>query len=257
MMAEKSAPPAAKIVELKRRIAADPASRSFLELAREYHEAGLYEEAAAVCSLGLKYHPHYVSARVLLGRVCFDSGQLDEARFQMEGVLAVAPDNLVARRVVADVLRIQGDLAGALERFHALLAFNAGDKETANRILEIEAALKTATPAPVEKTLEAPAPVPVVEEALPPAAPVVPPEQGPLATPTLAEIYVQQGLPHKAIEVYHEILKGDPGHIEAISRLSELEARPAPSPDPAAMLVARKVEALRGWLDVIRGRARA
>src|SRR5262245_30003619 len=114
MMAEKTEPPAAKIPELKRRIAADPASRSFLELAREYHEAGLFEEAAAVCAQGLKYHPHYVSARVLLGRVNFDMGLLDEARGHMETVLSAVPDNLVARRVVAEILRIQGDLNGAL-----------------------------------------------------------------------------------------------------------------------------------------------
>lgn len=267
-MAEKTAPSAAKLAELKRRIAADPASRSFLELAREYHEAGLYEEAAAVCAQGLKYHPHYVSARVLLGRVCFDSGLMDEARSHMEGVLAVVPDNLVARRVVAEVCRIQGDLAGALERFHALLAFNAGDEETKTRIREIEASL-SAPPPPRPESVEELPPVlevlppvlevlpTVLEEVSPPVEEMAAPESGPLATPTLAEIYLQQGLMQKAIEVYREILKGDPGNLEVILRLSELEPKPVPSPDPAAMLAARKVEALSGWLTAIRRGARA
>ena len=248
-MAEKKALQAGKIAELKKRIAADPASRSFLELAREYHEAGLFEEAAAVCAQGLKYHPHYVSARVLLGRVCFDSGLLDEARSHMEEVLTAVPDNLVARRVVAEICRIQGDMTGALERFRALLAFNAADQETKTRILEIEASLKTGPGEP----LEAVAAVPPTKEA------VTPPEPEPLATPTLAEIYLQQGLKQKAIEVYREILKGDPENTEALGRLSELEGKPAPAPapDPAAILVARKVEALSGWLAAIRGRARA
>lgn len=256
MMAEKSALQTAKIAELKRRIAADPASRSFLELAREYHEAGLFEEAAAVCSQGLKYHPHYVSARVLLGRVWFDSGLLDESRGEMETVLAAVPDNLVARRVVAEVLKIQGDLAGALERFRALLAFNPGDQETKNRILEIDALMNAPAPAAAPEVAAAPTAAPAPAAAAP-VEQAPEPDVAPLATPTLAEIYLQQGLVHKAIAVYHEILEGDPGNLEAISRLSELEPKPLPSPDPGMTLVTRKIEVLSGWLDAIRGRARA
>ena len=280
-MAEKDATQTPKIAELKRRIAADPASRSFLELAREYYEAGLFEMAATVCTQGLKYHPHYVSARVLLGRVCFDSGLLDEARSHMETVLAAVPDNLVARRVVAETCRIQGDLPGALERFSALLAFNPRDEETRKRILEIEALMGAPAAAsvprqqppaskeelgthepvislqpaishePVASHERASSTEPVVLEEIPA------PEAAPLATPTLAEIYLQQGLPQKAIEVYHEILKGDPENLEAIWRLSELEPRPQPPPDPEALLAARKIAVLNGWLKAVRGQARA
>ena len=96
------------------------------------------------------------------------------------------------------------------------------------------------------------------------------PEELHLATPTLAEIYLQQGLTDKAAEVYREILQGDPGNNEARNRLAEIEALatsrstveasepeppqpadPLPVPDPAMEARARKVEALRGFLRAI------
>lgn len=43
-----------------------------------------------------------------------------------------------------------------------------------------------------------------------------------LTTQTLAELYVQQGLPDKAIKVYQKLLLNDPGNMQIINRLKEL-----------------------------------
>jgi tetratricopeptide (TPR) repeat protein len=283
MMAVRSAPDPAKITELKRRLAKEPASRSFLELAREYHEAGQLEEAAVVCAQGLKYHPSYLSAQVLLGRIYFDMGKAEESRSQMESVLSQAPDNLVARRVLAWICLDQGDAEGALDRYRALLAFNPADSEARDKIAEIEAQLHPTQSAPEVAPAAAPveelAPAATTEtEGIPipgaleisaselsmpqepgPAAPVteaIAPEPGILATPTLAEIYVQQGLPDKAAQVYREVLTGDPDNAEAQRRLEQLEHAAPQAPDPGALARRRKIEALATWLDGIRRASR-
>ncbi|HEY3176669.1 MAG TPA: tetratricopeptide repeat protein [Candidatus Polarisedimenticolia bacterium] len=279
-----------KISELKRRLAKEPASRSFFELAREYHEAGQLQEGAAVCAQGLKYHPNYLSARVLLGRILFDMGRTEESRSEMDSVLAVAPDNLVARRILAQICLEQGDIGGALDRLRSLLAFNPADTDTRTKIAEIEAGLHAPAASPQagpqtgpalreSAAVEAATPVEIAPAAAPaPPPPILAPlaagpgpqeapilelveepreapgalESGVLATPTLADIYLQQGLPQKAALVYHEILRGDPDNVEALARLAELERAAPPPPDPAALIRRRKIAALTSWLDTIR-----
>lgn len=246
-----------KLAELRRRLEEDPSSRIFLELSRELHDSGRFEDAAGVCERGLARHPGYLSARVLLGRIYFDMGRVDEAREQMEGVLSGAPDNLVARRVLAQICQEAGDTAGALDRYRALLAFTPGDAEIEARIRELEGSPEAAGPGTGAAGPAGPGPemevvvdVETAEEASE-EAPAVDP--GVLATPTLAEIYLQQGLLGKAASVYREVLKGDPDNAEAHARLAEIERRlPPPPPDPIEEARRRKIAALTAWLGAIR-----
>ena len=311
-----------RIADLRRRLEKDPGSRTFFDLAREYHESGRFQEAADICARGLRQHASYLSARVLLGRIYFDMGRSDDAREAMETALQQAPDNLVARRVLAQICLEQGDLAGALERFRALLAFSPTDTEAAARIDQIERRLSggeqpvevqpadvVAEPAPAAPPALAPEAAPQAalqpeparpSEAAPAAptreAPVPPPpshepaepvpvlaeataeasselvvevlteeleaagpslEPGVLATPTLAEIYMDQGLTDRATLVYREILKGDPGNAEALARLADIERAQAPPADPRAESARRRIQALGNWLEAIRGGSRA
>ena len=93
----------APIDELRRRVGRDPASIVFAQLAEEHRRAGDYEEAIRVCRRGLEYHPDYLSARVTLGRALLETGQIDDARRELEQVVQAAPDNLAARRALADI----------------------------------------------------------------------------------------------------------------------------------------------------------
>ncbi len=100
-------------------------------------------------------------------------------------------------------------------------------------------------------------PLPVVEEpppglanwppvAVTPAPPAAPPAPaaGPstLTSPTLGELYFNQGFTDKAIEVYRELSAREPGNERLTARLRELEklqralggGEPAPAPAPAA-----------------------
>jgi tetratricopeptide (TPR) repeat protein len=254
-----SVPESPRITDLRRRLQKEPSVRLLVELAREYHEAGLFEEAARVGARAVREQPSYVSARVQLGRVYFEMGRIEEAREQMEAVLSLAPDNLLARRVVADVCRELGDVQGALDRYRALLAFHPDDAETRRKIEAIEKDLVAGVIPSAEPSApagEPPAPAAVEQPA--DGASLL--EAGALATPTLAEIYLQQGLPARAAEVYRAILRGDPGNAEAVARLAEIEGPPAVQaapPDPAAALRRRKIATLQGWLRVVRGEARA
>jgi tetratricopeptide (TPR) repeat protein len=97
-----------RIDELRRRVRQDPASISFAALAEEYRRAGQYQEAIDVCREGLRHHPGYLSARVTLGRALLEVGDLLEASGELEHVLTVAPENLLATRTLEEIHRRNG-----------------------------------------------------------------------------------------------------------------------------------------------------
>jgi predicted Zn-dependent protease len=99
-----------RIEELRRRVASDPASIAFAQLAEEYRRAGDFEEAVRVCRSGLAQHPTYLSARVTLGRALLELQQFDDARAELDFVVQAAPDNLAAIRALADIHQRRGDL---------------------------------------------------------------------------------------------------------------------------------------------------
>jgi tetratricopeptide (TPR) repeat protein len=69
-------------------------------------------------------------------------------------------------------------------------------------------------------------------------APSPPPQAAELVSPTLAELYLSQGFPARAAEVYRQVLAREPGNERARARLAEIErlgdAAAAEGPAPSA-----------------------
>jgi tetratricopeptide (TPR) repeat protein len=99
-----------RIEELRRRVAHDPASIAFAQLAEEYRRAGDYEHAVRACRSGLAQHPNYLSARVTLGRALLELGRFDEAQTELDCVVHAAPDNLAAIRALAEIHQRRAEL---------------------------------------------------------------------------------------------------------------------------------------------------
>ncbi len=99
-----------RVLELRRRVQADPASIAFAELAEECRRSGDNDEAVGICRAGLAYHPDLLSARVTLGRALVELGRLDEAQTELLLVLKRAPDNLPANRAIAEMAQLRGQM---------------------------------------------------------------------------------------------------------------------------------------------------
>ncbi len=90
----------------------------------------------------------------------------------------------------------------------------------------------------------------------------------PLSSGTLAELYFQQGLLERAIEIYREVLAGEPGNEAARARLAEIaaeaEASAAEGParpagegegrEPRRRALERTIERLEALLAIVRRR---
>ena len=102
----------------------------------------------------------------------------------------------------------------------------------------------------------------------PEEAPKGPEPQESLTSPTLGELYFNQGFTDKAIEVYRALSAREPGNERLAARLRELEAvqktlgappagvpPPAPAADPAGerrQAIERTIGRLEGLLAAIR-----
>ncbi len=135
-----------RILELRRRVQADPASIAFAQLAEECRRAGSADEAVGICRAGLAHHPGYLSARVTLGRALLEVGRLDEAAVELTTVVQAAPTNLPAIRGLAEIHQQRGDMAQALAHYQRALQLAQFDPDLED---SVERLSQVVAPAPV------------------------------------------------------------------------------------------------------------
>jgi tetratricopeptide (TPR) repeat protein len=94
-------------------VAHDPASVSFLPLAEVYRREGRLGVARRLLTRGLRHYPENVDAHFLLGRLCGDIGDVEEAVERWEAVLRLDPAHFPAHRSLGFLHLERGDWARA------------------------------------------------------------------------------------------------------------------------------------------------
>lgn len=243
-------------------LAKDPTSYCFAPLSDLYRKAGRLDDALDTALRGCEMHPDYIGGYMALGRACFEKGLYAESRQALEKVVTVMPDNALARQLLDEIdLRLaeteqrDGLDAGAFSWGDAIDLSTAGGTGNGTAA-EMQGGdvgwggTVAAEPAPVvpdddeiidltdeviEESEELPPPVYVYdEEAEVPVAEVVEPPASPLSTATIADLYLAQGFHEKALDIYRELLDGDPGNDVLRRRVEEVAAMVAErSPEEA------------------------
>ncbi len=138
-----------RILELRRRVQADPTSIAFAQLAEECRRAGSPDEAIGICRAGLAHHPGYLSARVTLGRALIEVGRLDDAATALTTVVEAAPTNLPAIRGLAEIHQQRGEMPQALafyQRALQLAQFDPDLEDAVERLTQAATAAPESTP---------------------------------------------------------------------------------------------------------------
>ena len=200
----------------------DPSSQVFVYLAEALWEREMYEEAIETCTNGLRFRPHDLRARVILGLSYLRTGALDSAETELLKAKEMLEINTVIYRNLAELYDKKGDSEQAFhyrKLFEAIHPSTVAGEETEVADAEAESVAKEALPDDAEM----------------------------MDTVILAELYEEQGHVDKAIEVYRKILETSPETEEVKTRLAELEKRIGESPEGRTLL-----SVLEAWQSKLR-----
>ena len=195
-----------EIKELGKKLAQNPDSMVFVQLADAYRRAGNLEQSVEVCLQGLERHPTYTTARVILGRNYFDLGKLDEAASEFHQIETVDPENILAHRMLGQIALNKGQFADAISRQQKVLALDPDDS-TAQDLLQ--QALQAKQGESASKQGSAPRGASPDEHA---------------QALKVADIYIKKRALDKATEVVQEILASDPNHGPSRQKMDEINA---------------------------------
>src|SRR5216117_3221711 len=81
------------------RLARDPASLAFAQLADLYRKAGRTRDAVALCRDGLARYPHYTTARLILAKALAADEQLAAALVELNAILDMSPKDVQCHRL--------------------------------------------------------------------------------------------------------------------------------------------------------------
>ena len=191
------------IESLKDRIARDPFSRAFLQLAEEYRKDAKFKEAIEVCLDGLQRHPTYHTARISLGRTYLEAGDMENARRAFTEVLELQPENHLAAKLLAEIQKKMGDVAAAAATYRGILSYYPNDREVAALLQETQSH------------------GPVSPQAAPPAA-----------SPTLMERSAAPGAPPSAALAPAPKAPAAPAPVRAAAAVPAPHVTPASAPPP-------------------------
>lgn len=234
-----------KSIDLFEQILSHGPSQSTLFLVlTKLKEEGRLNEVIHECRRSLGYYPDDIRLRKLLAESYIETGSIEKAEIELNKVVSAIEGLTSVFKLQARILSQQQKAEEAFEPLRRYLAFNPEDQEALDLIDRIK---------------------PVEEETIPEPPKIsedigqVPEEQedtfSELATPTLAEIYFNQGQIDDAISTYEEVIINNPKDAAAIKRLAGLRGLKAENieaevkeEDNLAAKKEKMIPVLEGWL---------
>lgn len=179
----------------------DPNSTIFVSLSEAYRKLGCLDDARQIIEEGLNRHSDFSPAYVVLARILCQQSLYDESCSAFTKALEYDENSLAG-------------LVG-----FARLSVLMKEVEQARRLLLKARSLSPADPV-INKFLNSLPPAPEEPEEAPQDEEVV---SAPLISETLADLYLKQGLPDKALEIFRELLRNNPDNLELRRRIRDAE----------------------------------
>ncbi|UCG92183.1 MAG: hypothetical protein JSV97_00300 [candidate division WOR-3 bacterium] len=195
-----------EIAKLSERYSKDPESRIFVQLADAYRKNSMIDEALDVLNNGLRYHPEYPLAYLIMGKCFFDKRMFLEAQESFEKTLSLDAQNIVALRMLAQTCELLQDREGQITAYRSILnldPFDAAAKENFERLAEVQ-------------------------------------KKEPLYTIAMAQEYERQNDLAQALDIYEHLLANNPADVSLQMRVNELKetlagGKPEAVPTPSAV----------------------
>lgn len=175
-------------------------------------EEGRYADAVALCKERLVTDPHTSAGRAIYGMALFRAEQVEPAAEQFYFLLSRDPDNLVALRYLGDIKFAAGDDLAAMTYYHRIQQL---DPHGRGLVCDL-------APRSVERTRTITLSRPGEETGKPDRHRTIP-----FYTETMGDLYLNQGHPRLAAEVYRTIYENSasPRVAEKLGRAEKLMSR--------------------------------
>jgi tetratricopeptide (TPR) repeat protein len=251
-----------------------PSSETLCLVLAELKRGGHPRKVIQECIRALQHRPEDLPLRLILAEAYFEEGLLSQAEAELETAISRMDRYASAYLLQAELYRNQRRTEEALRSLNIYLAHRPQDEKALDLLRDLgtpEAAPPAETATVQEEILEPP----VVEAPEPPALrPVEPlaleeeekPELGleeevlhEIATPTLAEVYVNQGEIQEALSIYEKVVAQNPEDQASMTRIEELRTMLTVEPPLAEEAVPgakqrkeKTIAILESWLANIR-----
>jgi tetratricopeptide (TPR) repeat protein len=245
--------------DLYTQILADgPSPKTLFHLLSNLKKEGQLRRVIQESLKALNAYPNDIHIRRLLAQTYFEAGLISQAEAELDKVSALIGDLTDTYRLQAQIYMKQKRKQEAARSLELYLAHRPDDQEALDFLATLipeEEAPAQQEPQPLMEQIPAKAEEQeIVEDAS--ASEEEPPE---IATPTLAEIYFQQGQIDEAINTYGIIVAQDPEDESSKRRLEELKTMIAEQSaveekglDEVRQKKERMIAILESWLGNIR-----
>jgi tetratricopeptide (TPR) repeat protein len=183
-------------------LAENPSPGTLFIVLSKIKEDGHIREVIQECNKALKIYPDDIRIRQLLAEAYLDSGQISLAEAEADRITEKVRSIISIFRTQADIYGRQGRNDEAAEALKTYLAHHPDDEEALEQLTGLESKKEvpeeTATPGDKEALSD-------------------------IATPTLAEIYLEQGQVEEAIDTYEKIVARSPDDEQSALRLKEIK----------------------------------
>lgn len=125
-----------RIEKCQKLLDTDPNSQIFAALAEAYRKRGELDKAFRVCQSGLKVHPSYASAHVVMAKINLDRGLYDWAEAEIRKAIEIEGATRVTELLLAEVQLYRGDFEAATRLLRKLALADPGN-EHIKKLLDI------------------------------------------------------------------------------------------------------------------------
>jgi len=151
-----------RVAELEDRIAKcnkilseNPNSQIFAALSEAYRKKGDVDKAFRVCQTGLKIHPEYGSAHMVMAKINLDKGLLDWAEMEVLKVIELEGHSHATDLLMAEILIGKGEYAQAARILDKLQNTGANIQQVEELLTMVRRQPLVSQPA-IEKTVSVP-----------------------------------------------------------------------------------------------------